>query len=90
MDRVRRKYIKGSSIWEVKPKQTDSWAWKDIIVVRGEATDCIRCLIGNGSKTLAWTDPWLPQGRIVSLVGRQIVFDFGRGKCADSDCLQEG
>lgn len=48
-----------------------------VLFFRHIAAEVIRHVVGDGRKTRLWTDPWLSQGRIVDVVGRNVMLDFG-------------
>lgn len=73
---LRKKDSKNKSIWEVEVKPTSSWVWRSLLSVRELAHGCIRHKIGDGKGTKLWTDPWLPEGRVLSVYGRYLIYDF--------------
>jgi hypothetical protein len=78
---LRQKYLKNKSIWEVEVNPTSSWVFRSILSVRELAHGCIRHQIGNGKGTKLWTDPWLPEGRVVSVYRRDPLGAFLEGDC---------
>jgi len=72
---------KNKSIWEVEVNPTSSWVLRSILSVRELAHGCLRHQIGNGKGTKLWTDPWLPEGRVVSVYRRDPLYSFLEGDC---------
>lgn len=71
---LRQKYLKNQPIWEVEA--TSSWVWRSLLSVRELAHGCIIHQIGDGKGTKLWTDPWLPEGRVVSVYGRDLLYSI--------------
>lgn len=64
----RNRYIKTDNFWEVKPHILDSGTWKQILVLKSHAMECMRKQIGNGKTTSIWFDPWIEEGRLSDLL----------------------
>lgn len=57
--------LKGKSLWEVKPKSQDTWLWKRLLWIRDQFEQLTKRIIGNGTTTSFWFDPWHPWGRLL-------------------------
>lgn len=57
--------LKGASLWEVEPKQKDSWIWKRLLWIRDLFEPFIKRVIGTGTSTSFWFDPWHPWGILI-------------------------
>ena len=55
------RYLKKDSIWTMKTLHSCSWATRSILKTRGETSKLITHLIGNGSCTYLWLEPWHPR-----------------------------
>lgn len=43
-------YLQGNSIWQVKAKDDQSWAWKKVLKLRGVIRQYIFCNVGDGGR----------------------------------------
>lgn len=59
---VKNNRIKGRDFWGIKIPSSCSWSWRSILKGRKEAALMVRHLIGNGTQTGIWKDPWNEQG----------------------------
>lgn len=50
----------------------DSGTWKSMSNLKSLASQYMIKVIGNGENTDLWYDPWLEEGRLIELVGREI------------------
>ncbi|XP_071913980.1 uncharacterized protein [Coffea arabica] len=57
---LKAKYFKGTSIWKMKGKQTDSWCWKSILSARSLLEEGMRKRVGDGKTIDIWKDRWIP------------------------------
>lgn len=57
--------LKGSSLWEVESKQKNSWIWKRMLWIRDQCESFIKRVIGRGTSTSFWYDPWHPWGILI-------------------------
>lgn len=48
-----------------------------VLFFRHIAAEVLRHVVSDGRKTRLWTDPWLSQGKIVDVVGRNVMLYFG-------------
>ena len=76
---VYAKYIKDKSFWDIKILAIASWGWRLILSLRSRALPFIRHLIGNGTSTLLWTDPWMESGCLVDQYAMRPSYDLGLG-----------
>lgn len=79
-DWVNDKYLKATSIWEVNPHHSSSWGWRGLLRVRDKAKPLIRHIIGNGTSTRFWTDPWLDNGSLLDAFSDRAIYDLGQDK----------
>lgn len=49
--------LKGKSVWEIKPRPSDSWLWKKLLEVRSSYNDSVKKVIGDGTTSSFWYDP---------------------------------
>ena len=73
---MRKKYLRGSSIWCSRPPQTCSWAWRGILKARSLATNLLVYKVGDGSAMKFLLDPWLGQPPIWLRVGDRLRQDL--------------
>jgi len=66
---MQKRYLKNISFWDVSPLLTDSGTWKFMTELHHYAKSNMMKVIGNGSSTLLWHDPWTNEGRLVDLLG---------------------
>ena len=64
--------MKDNFFWEALVSLLDSSTWKFIATYRVLAQTHIRRRIGNWQTSSLWFDPWLEEGRIAELLGRDI------------------
>ena len=64
----------------IQPPAICSWAWSNILKLRGEVRCNFQHIIGNGEKTSLWYDYWLPIGPIVLAKGERVIYDAGLGR----------
>lgn len=57
------------SIWTVPVPASCSWSWRSVLYVREFAENVLLHLIGNGSNTAMWLDPWHPVGTLLNFFG---------------------
>lgn len=57
--------LKGKSLWEIEPKQNDSWMWKKLLWTKDQFEPFIKRIIGSGTSTSFWYDPWHPWGILI-------------------------
>lgn len=61
------------SIWTVPVPASCSWSWRSVLYVREFAENVVLHLIGKGSTTAMWLDPWHPVGTLRNLFGDRFV-----------------
>ncbi|XP_027177900.1 uncharacterized protein LOC113777055 [Coffea eugenioides] len=57
---LKAKYFKGTSIWKMKGKRTDSWCWKSILSARSLLEEGMRKRVRDGKTIDIWKDRWIP------------------------------
>lgn len=57
---LKARYFPDSSILSASQKKHSSYAWKSILFGRELVVKGMRVVIGNGTTTRMWMDPWLP------------------------------
>ena len=57
---LKAKYFKGTLIWKMKEKHTDSWCWKSILSARSLLEERVRKRVGDGKTIDIWKDRWIP------------------------------
>lgn len=68
---IHTEILKGKSVWEVKPRPSDSWLWKKMLGVRSSFRENVRKVIGDGTSSSFWYDPWHPWG-ILDIAGSNL------------------
>lgn len=66
---VKEKLWSNDSLWDIRESAKGSWVWRKLLRLRPLAAQFIRMQIKNGQITLFWSDPWLPGGRLIDIVG---------------------
>lgn len=61
------------SIWTVPVPASCSWSWRSVLYVREFAENVVLHLIGKGSTTAMWLDPWHPVGTLRNLFGDRFL-----------------
>ena len=56
---IHAKYMHSAFVWDAKPKPSSSWFWKGISRVASLLKFGMGVLIGSGSSTNLWLDPWI-------------------------------
>ena len=51
------------------------WGWKGILKLRDMVLPLVPHLIGNGTATSFWHDPWFKDGTLISLCGARAIYD---------------
>lgn len=67
-DIIRAKYLRDGLVNTVKPKLNDSPIWKDLLKVRHIYLNGRKMKPGDGTKTLFWTDGWLGDTPLCSML----------------------
>lgn len=57
---LKARYFPDSSILTASQKKKSSYSWKSILFGRELVAKGMRVVIGNGSTTRMWLDPWIP------------------------------
>ena len=88
---VKSQWLKGDSIWMVKPNQDTSWSWRQIIALRDKIRDFVICKIGNGHKCFFWFDKWHERGPLCKLINyTSLMYNKDDMKFKISDLISEG
>ena len=66
---IHQNVIKDESIWQMKPKQSHTWLFKQILAIR--QTEIQWAIIDpcNGIDVSFWFDPWTKYGQLISFIG---------------------
>lgn len=72
--------LKSESFFDIKPPSHCSCGWRRILSLHSRVLPNIQHLIGNGSSTSFWLDPWLPCGQLINKFGSRAAYDLGRGR----------
>lgn len=62
---------------DIKPKQSHTWIFKQILAERKTAIQWIQISPGNGIDINFWTDPWKKFGPLISFIGPQGPRNYG-------------
>lgn len=62
-------YLTDCSLWTRVTPRSVSWCFRSILAVRDAARNFVHYLIGDGSRTLLWHDPWNPEGILYNKLG---------------------
>ena len=62
-------YLTDCSLWTRVTPRSVSWCFRSILAVRDVARNFVHYLIGDGSRTLLWHDPWNPEGILYNKLG---------------------
>lgn len=57
---LKGRYFPDCSILSATPKTHSSYAWKSILFGKELVVKGMRMVVGNGTTTKMWTDPWIP------------------------------
>lgn len=66
---IHQNVIKDESIWQMKPKQTHTWLFKQILAVGQIAIQWTLIDPGNGDDLNFWYDPWTKYGQLINFIG---------------------
>lgn len=78
-----RKYLwNNGSFWDVRETAKGSWVWRKLLKLRPLAAQFIRMQVRNGINISLCSDYWLPQGRLIDLIGPNGPQRLGIGRCA--------
>ncbi|PWA72038.1 reverse transcriptase domain, Reverse transcriptase zinc-binding domain protein [Artemisia annua] len=71
--------LKGNSIWEIEYQNTDSWGWKQLLLVRDKIRSYVKYLIGDGKSVFMWHDNWSNLGPLNSIVHKRTLYEARMG-----------
>ena len=66
-------FLRGKSIWSVKPNCGTPWAIRQILNLRSEALNYLDFSVGAHSNFFMWCDPWLRKRSMISRFSESIV-----------------
>jgi len=72
-DIIKHKYLRLSTLFDCKPKSTDSSAWRSILRSRVINRKGIRWKVGNGKTIRFWWDNWIANDNLVDLLGLEVA-----------------
>lgn len=78
-------------MWEILISNARSWAWRNILKLKGIVKDKVKCFIGNGEDTYLWNDNWHSFGHLKTKYGNRIIYESGLGNNAKvCEIIREG
>lgn len=66
---VKKNLIGDNIFWEIQPRRSDSWIWKNLCNLRYLARPMLVCEVGNGRTASFWHDNWTSLGPLIDLTG---------------------
>ncbi|GJY21196.1 hypothetical protein Tco_0393762, partial [Tanacetum coccineum] len=66
--------LKTTSIWEIESTNSDSWGWKNMLMLRDKIKPFVRYKVGNGKYTSAWHDKWCSIGTLDRFITKSFRF----------------
>lgn len=66
---IHQNVIKDESIWQMKPKQSHTWLFKQILAIRQTAIQWAIIDPGNGIDVSFWFYLWTKYGQLISFIG---------------------
>lgn len=69
---AQQNFLKGVSVWNIKPKQDDPWTWKKLMKIRQVMYEHIITVVDDGRDTMLFYDNWLPCGNLAKFMGDDI------------------
>ena len=71
--------LKGNSIWEIEYNNSDSWGWKQLLLIRDKIRPYVKYSIGNGKNVFMWYDNWCHLGPIINIVQHSALYEARMG-----------
>ncbi|GJW00473.1 RNA-directed DNA polymerase, eukaryota, reverse transcriptase zinc-binding domain protein [Tanacetum coccineum] len=83
--------LKSTSIWEIESSTSDSWGWKNILLIRDKIKPFVWYKIGNGKDTSMWHDKWCNIGPLDRFISNIDVYNAKLDNEARvADLIQDG
>ncbi|GJY50957.1 RNA-directed DNA polymerase, eukaryota, reverse transcriptase zinc-binding domain protein [Tanacetum coccineum] len=67
--------LKGSSIWQVNESGSDSWGWRNMLMIRDKIKPFVSYKIGNGKSISAWHDKWCIMGPLDNIFSKRDIYE---------------
>lgn len=67
--------LKGNSIWHIEYNNSDSWGWKQLLMIRDNIRSHVKKIVGNGKTTSMWYDNWSVMGPFNRIVHNKDLYE---------------
>lgn len=67
---MRDNVIKDESLWHMKPRQSHTWLFKQLLSERQTAIQWLHIEPGDGTDVSFWSDPWTKFGQLIKFLGQ--------------------
>ena len=74
---VCKHVLKGRGLWGAKLLAKCSWVWRSLLSLCHLMLPRLSCRMGDGSHISFWTDKWLDDGPIITVVGDRLLECMG-------------
>ena len=67
--------LKGNSLWDIEYQMSDSWGWKQMLLIRDKIRPYVKYFIGNGKDVSMWFDNWSSLGPLHRIIHNRAMYE---------------